>query len=33
MSNFDLGFRQIDGTATQSLRFFQNMIMRKNFVD
>ena len=31
-SNFDLGFRQLDGTAAQSLRFFQNMILRKNCV-
>ena len=28
-SNFDLGFRQFDGTAAQSLRFFQNMILQK----
>ena len=28
-SNFDLGFRQVDGTAAQSLRFLQNMILRK----
>ena len=27
--NFDLGFRQFDGTAAQSLRFIQNMILRK----
>ena len=32
-SNFDLGFRQFDGSAAQSLRFLQNMILRKNFVD
>ena len=28
-SNFDLGFRQFDGTAAQSLRVLQNMILRK----
>ena len=28
-SNFDLGFRQFDGTAAQSLRFLQTMILRK----
>ena len=28
-SSFDLGFRQFDGTAAQSLRFLQNMILRK----
>ena len=33
MSNFDLGFRQFDGTVTQSLRVLQNMILRKQFVD
>ena len=32
-SNFDLGFRQFDCTAAQSLRFVQNMIPRKIFVD
>ena len=32
-SDFDLGFRQFDGTAAQSLRFLQNMILRKKFVD
>ena len=32
-SNFDLGFRQFEGTAAQNLRFLQNMILRKNFVD
>ena len=32
-SNFDIGFRQFDGSAAQSLRFLQNMILRKNFVD
>ena len=31
-SNFDLSFRQFDGTAAQSLRFLQNMMLRKNFV-
>ena len=31
-SNFDLGFRQFDGTAAQSLRFIQNMILRKNLL-
>ena len=25
--NFDLGFRQFDGTTAQSLRFLQNMIL------
>ena len=30
-SNFDLGFRQFDGTAAQSLRFLRNMIVRKTF--
>ena len=28
-SNFDLGFRQFDGTAAQNLRVLQNMILRK----
>ena len=28
-SNFDLAFRQFDGTAGQRLRFLQNMILRK----
>ena len=32
-SNFDLGFRQFDGSAAQSLRFLQNIILRTNFVD
>ena len=32
-SNFDLAFRQFDGAAAQSLRFPQNMILRKRFVD
>ena len=32
-SNFDLGFRQFDGTAAQSLRFLQTMIPRKKSVD
>ena len=32
-SNFDPGFRQFDGTAAQSLRFLQNMILRKKIVD
>ena len=32
MSNFDLGFRQFDGTAAQSLRFLQNMILRKTLL-
>ena len=32
-SNFDLGFRQSDGTAAQSLRFLQITILRKKFVD
>ena len=33
MSNFGLGLRQFDGTAAQSLKFLQNMILRENFVD
>ena len=28
-SNFDLGFRQSDSTAAQSLRFLQNMSLHK----
>ena len=32
-SNFGLGLRQFDGTAAQSLRFLQNMILRVVFVD
>ena len=32
-SNFDLGFRQFDGIAAQSLKFLQNMILRKKSVD
>ena len=32
-SNFELGFRQFDNTAAQSLRFLQNMILRKEIVD
>ena len=31
-SNFDLGFRQFDDTAAQSLRFLQNMILRKKLL-
>ena len=31
-SNFDLGFRQFDGTAAQSLRFVKNMILRKKML-
>ena len=31
-SNFDLGFRQFDGTAAQSLRFLQNMILRQKLL-
>ena len=31
-SNFDLGFRQVGGTAAHSLRFLQNMILRVIFV-
>ena len=32
-SNFGLGLRQFDGTAAQSLRFLQNMVLRAIFVD
>ena len=32
-SNFGFGLRQFDGTAAQSLRFLQNMILRVIFVD
>ena len=32
-SNFDLRFLQFDGTAAQSLRFLQTMMLRKDFVD
>ena len=32
-SNFDLGFRQFDIAVAQSLRFLQNMILRKQYVD
>ena len=32
-SNFGLSLRQLDGTAVQSLRFLQNMILRVSFVD
>ena len=31
--NNHLGFRQFDGTAAQSLRFLQDTILRKTFVD
>ena len=31
-SNFGLGLRQFDGTAAQSLRLLQNMILRVIFV-
>ena len=32
-SNFGFGLHQFDGTAAQSLRFLQNMILRVIFVD
>ena len=32
-SNIGLGLHQFDGTAAQSLRFLQNMILRVVFVD
>ena len=32
-SSFGLGLRKFDGSAAQSLRFFQNMILRVVFVD
>ena len=32
ISYFGLGLRQFDGTASQSLRFFQNMVLRVIFV-
>ena len=32
-SNFGLDLRQFDGTASQSLRFLQNMVLRVIFVD
>ena len=32
-SYFGFGLRQFDGTAAQSLRFLQNMVLRVIFVD
>ena len=32
-SNYGFGLRQFDGTAAQSLRFLQNVILRVIFVD
>ena len=32
-SNFGLGLRQFDGTAAQSFRFLQNMILRVILAD